>query len=490
MCLSHQRLDNLDMEKMRTVGLVIGFLIVSSTAFGKDICTENMEQLTAAIASASAGDRIVMANGIWRDAQIVFSGTGTADQPITIIAETPGQVVLTGESQLQIAGKYLVVDGLWFKEGALKSGHIVQFRGQAGATQNCRLTNTAITDYNPPDKKIDYRWVSLYGQNNRVDHCYFRGQTHAGVTVTVWVENEPNDHVIDHNYFAGRPPLGRNGGETIRVGTSDVSMTESRTVVEYNLFEHCDGELEIISNKSCGNMYCYNTFRASKGMLTLRHGNGCLVEGNFFFGDGVEKTGGVRIIGEDHVVVNNYFEGLLGTGGNSALVIVDGIPNSKLNEYFQVKRALIAFNTFVNCRQVFEIGNVKGERGRMLTPEDVVIANNLVCVSQTDRPIVTLVDTLFNGKWEGNLFYGGDIGIESTGIFVADPQLEQVDGLYRLGEKSPAIDLATGDYSNIVWDLDGQNRAGKKDVGCDEWSTEKVQNRPVTKGDVGPVWMR
>jgi poly(beta-D-mannuronate) lyase len=83
--------------------------------------------------------------------------------------------------------------------------------------------------------------------------------------------------------------------------------------VERNLFEECNGETEIISSKSCGNTYRYNTFRKCQGTLTLRHGNRCLVEGNFFFGEGVSSTGGIRVIGEDHRMQNNYLTGLKGT---------------------------------------------------------------------------------------------------------------------------------------------------------------------------------
>src|SRR5256885_1452512 len=101
------------------------------------------------------------------------------------------------------------------------------------------------------------------------------------------------------------PPLGKNGGEPIRVGYSFQSMFSSKTTVEKNLFERCDGELEIISNKSCDNVYRNNTFLQCAGFFTLRHGNRCTVDGNYFLGKGKKGSGGVRIIGEDHAVTNN-----------------------------------------------------------------------------------------------------------------------------------------------------------------------------------------
>jgi len=286
---------------------------------GRAIRCENVSELNAAIGSAQPGDRIVMANGTWEGADLLFDAQGDAGRPITLAAETPGKVILTGTSRLRIGGRYLVVEGLWFKGGALSSGHVIQFRVDAShLSDHCRLTNTAVTDYNPPLDTIEYKWISLFGSDNRVDHCLVSGKNHGGATVVVWAADGPNNHLIDHNYFADRPPLGRNGGETLRVGTSSVSMTVSRTVVENNLFERCDGEIEIISSKSGENIYRHNTFRSSQGMLTLRHGNANVVDGNFFLGEHTASTGGVRVIGEDPRVFNNYFEGLQGTGARSS----------------------------------------------------------------------------------------------------------------------------------------------------------------------------
>ena len=455
---------------------------------GREIHVADLSELNKAITSSQAGDRIVMANGTWRDADILFAAVGDAGRPIRLVAQTPGEVILTGTSRLRFSGRYLIVDGLWFKDGALSEGHVIQFRRDSSfESHHCRLTNTAITNYNPPSDTTEYKWISLYGTNNRVDHCYVAGKNHDGATVVVWVGDGPNDHVIDHNYFADRPELGRNGGETLRVGTSSVSMTVSRTVVEHNLFERCDGEIEIISSKSGENIYRHNTFRSSKGMLTLRHGNANIVEGNFFLGENVSNTGGVRVIGEDHRVVNNYFESLLGTGGRSALVLVDGVPDSPLNGYFQVKRPLIAFNTFVDCRQTIEIGNGKGSSNRSLPPLDVTFANNLVR-GTGERSIVNMVDAPIGAVWEGNIFGGGEIGITVSGIESQTVSLNKSEGLWRPIAGSANIDAAVGSYAGVTVDIEGQARV-RADIGCDEMSDEAVVYRPLGRSDVGPSWL-
>ena len=86
--------------------------------------------------------------------------------------------------------------------------------GDDKGASNCRLTNCSIVDYNPSEPpKGNTQWVSLYGQHNRVDHCYFKGKNTSGPIFVVWVEDQPNDHMADHNYFAGRPALRQRRGD-------------------------------------------------------------------------------------------------------------------------------------------------------------------------------------------------------------------------------------------------------------------------------------
>ena len=443
-------------------------------------------QIVTAMTTARPGDTLTMTTGVWSNAAIVFRGAGSKSAPILLRAETYGGVILTGLSNLRISGRHLVVDGLMFTKGSSPSGGVIEFRGPAGESDSCRLTNCSIINFSPADSTRDDKWVSLYGSYNRVDHCYFRGKTNLGATLVVWLSSKPNYHQIDHNYFARRPELfGWNGGETIRVGTSDWSMYDSFTTVEYNLFEECNGEIEIISNKSCGNIYRYNTFVSCQGTLTLRHGNRCTVEGNFFFGNRVVNSGGIRIIGEDHKVFNNYITGMAGTSLKSAITIMNGVPNSPLERYFQVKRALVVHNTLVDNAQSINLGGGKDSE-LTLPPLDCVIANNIV--QGTKEPLITVTDMPVNTTWQGNTFYGTTLGMtQPVGITMVNPQLAfSTDGLWRLGATSPAIDAAAGSFPFVTIDMDGQPRNGKPDVGADEISTLTVVNRPLTRNDVGP----
>ena len=422
-----------------------GILLLSLLAFGLQGPTEtlvhNVAEFKEAVSRARPGDTIVLANGTWTDADLVFDADGVEGDSITVRAETPGRVILNGNSTLRIGGSYLKVEGLWFHRGALERGHVIAFRTDRPA-HHSRLTETAVTEYNPANWLVQYKWISLYGTHNRVDHCYIAGKTHDGATLVVWLEDPPNDapnyHRIDHNTFGPRPPLGKNGGETIRIGTSHRSMQDSHTVVEYNLFDRTDGEHEIISNKSGRNTYRGNTFSGARGALTLRHGNAALVTGNYFFGYGNGGTGGVRIIGEDHQVTDNYFEQLGGDSSRAALSIMNGIPDSPLNRYFQVKRAVVANNTWKDARVAILYG-LGADTEKSLEPEGVLFRDNVILEDGYASTIVANIpmDPI---TWEGNVFFGVSMDERpANGILWEDPKLEEgADDLWRPSVDGPA----------------------------------------------------
>lgn len=459
---------------MKTPFLFLTAISLGLSAHARDLPAADGAALEATIAQATPGDTIIMSDGVWKDVKITFRAQGTVEQPITLRAQIPGKVVLSGQSQLLIAGSHLVVDGLLFKDGSLASSAAISFRGKTDEfATDCRVTNTAIIDYNPPlEEGKSSVWVSLYGSRNRVDHCLFKGKNNESPLMIVWLNGgEPNQHRIDSNFFRDRTFNGKNGGETIRVGDSKTSLQVSRTLVENNLFESCDGEVEIISNKSCENIYRNNTFRGNAGTLTLRHGNRCLVEGNYFLGAGKASSGGVRIIGEEHRVLNNYFADLTGDGFYSAIGFMAGIPNSQPFEYVQVKKAVVAFNTVVNCRSTLLFGIGFGSRNRILPAEDCTIANNIL-VGQS-APLVSFLIQPTQPTWEGNIAFGAAPGLTSPGLREENPKLVLgANGLWQLAKDSPALGQATGHFPEITSRNPGATLTAP----------------PLTSKDAGPSW--
>ncbi|RAJ32979.1 chondroitinase-B domain-containing protein [Pedobacter cryoconitis] len=373
--------------------LILSLLIVcslkgytSSILVNNTILVNNPQELKAAVSKARPGDVILLKDKEWSNAALQLSGKGTAAQPVIIRPETPGGVILTGQSYLQLSGEYLVVKDLHFKNGYTPKREVVAFRtSEALLGNHCRVTGIVIENYSQPEKFRSDTWVTFYGKNNRVDHSTFVNKLNLGPVIIAELNDErsqQNDHLIDSNYFKGRSPLGSNGGETIRIGVSRYSLKASRTTIAHNFFERCNGEVEIVSIKSGENRVCFNTFFECEGGLVLRHGSDNVVEGNFFMGNNKPFTGGVRVINPRQKVFNNVFYQLQGTNFRAPLSVLNGVPNSQINRYYQVKDAWIEQNTFVDCSNILFGAGKDAER--TLAPENVQFKKNLIASSRQE----------------------------------------------------------------------------------------------------------
>ena len=415
-----------------------------------------------AIKEAKPGDEIVLANGTWTDFEIVFKAQGTEDAPITLTAETKGQVILSGNSNLRLAGEYLVVSGLVFKNGFTPSSEVISFRlNKSDLAHHSRVTEVVIDNYSNPDRFESDYWVGMYGKYNRFDHNHLVGKRNKGVTLAVRLtseESQQNHHRIDHNYFGPRPLFGSNGGETLRIGTSHHSLTDSLTVVENNYFDRCNGEVEIISVKSGKNRISNNTFYESRGTLTLRHGNGNVVENNVFFGNGVDHTGGIRVINRDQIVRNNYLEGLTGYRFGSGLTVMNGVPNSSINRYHQVVNAQIENNSLVNVAHVHLAAGSDAERSAV--PINSTIKNNLIFNENNKAPF-SVFDDISGITFSGNISNKLNNNKIKSGINTSDISLTRAEN----GLLYPTVDLA------------GNVGASKKLI-------------PTQKNQTGPSWYK
>jgi poly(beta-D-mannuronate) lyase len=492
--------------------LFITALIFSgaSMSFSSTIWVNSPDELNAAVEAADPGDTIIVRNGIYSNAVWEIYGNGTEQNPIRVRAETPGKVISKNQSAMRISGSYVEVDGFLFTEGYLPGSAVIEFRTRFGNihAENCRLTNTAIVDFSTPNRATRVHWVSLYGYNNRVDNCTFDYHNNNGVTLVVWLNDNdttPAAHRVDNNIFSRRPDGGENGWETIRIGDSATSLVNSRVVVENNFFYYCDGEIEIISNKSCENIYRNNTFFASQGMMTLRHGDRCIVDGNWFIGESRSRTGGIRVMGHDHLIINNYIENTLGRDG-AAITIYPGIdgPNPPLNSYFPADRAIVAFNTIVNAtggsfidmstryNQNYTVSS-SDIRKISILPEDVIVANNILLGSSGSIPFITGEQTP-GAFFEGNVFWGNVPAgntITEDGYRFENPMLERIENLWRIHPDSPVLGTAEGDYEDVSEDILGRLRDAAKDPGAFQLTGDNPPTRQEqpTADNSGVPWL-
>jgi poly(beta-D-mannuronate) lyase len=440
--------------------LVLVALLTATPALAAGVVVQGQDEYREAVMNARPGDVIMLANGTWTDFEILFTGEGTAEAPITLTAQEKGKVVISGQSNLRIAGEYLVVSGLVFKDGYTPTSEVISFRRDKDHVANhSRVTEVVIDGFNNPERTETDSWVMMYGRHNRFDHNHLEGKLNRGVTMAVRLNSEAsqqNHHRIDHNYFGPRPNLGSNGGETLRIGTSHYSLTDSYTTVENNYFDRCSGEVEIISSKSGRNVLRGNVFFESRGTLTLRHGNDNLVENNVFFGNGVDHTGGIRLINKRQTIRNNYMQGLAGYRFGSALTVMNGVPDSPINRYHQVEDSVIENNTVIDSDHIELAAGSDAERSAV--PKTTEFRNNLI-YNDDGRDIFTVHDDISGIAFEGNILNGVKDPAVSRGFSSRDVELVKLPtGLMRpvdpqLAGVGASADLAVLDraVTGVSW---------------------------------------
>lgn len=445
---------------LKSFCLLVVFTMTSPSTWAKDIFVENQKEYRKAAKKVQAGDTIILKNGVWKDFKISLFAKGKKNKPITLKAETKGQVIISGKSNLRIAGEYIIVSGLVFKDGFSPSSEVLSFRkDKKNLAYHSRMTEMVVDNFNKPGKFDQDYWVALYGKHNRFDHNHLSGKKNKGVTLAVRLdspESQENYHRIDYNYFGPRPVFGSNGAETLRIGTSKFSLTNGYVTVENNYFDRCNGEVEIISNKSGGNIYRNNVFFESRGTLTMRHGNGNLVENNVFFGNGKDHTGGIRVINANQTIRNNYMSGLTGYRFGGAFVIMNGAVNPPINRYHQVKNAKIENNTLINSDHVQLAAGADEERDA--PPINSIMKNNLFSLNKP-KEIFTSFDDISGINFINNVLINITKVPYKTGFVNSQADMVKAsNGLYYPND--PALE-GVGVSRNLI---------------------------PVTRADVGVMW--
>jgi len=461
---------------MQTIaGLIFVFpvsFVLTGILSAAEIHVHSLPALQSAIATASPGDHIIVADGKYVSSEtITVTTAGTEEQPLVIAAKTVGDVEIQGEAGfcLKSPAAYVVIQGFIF---AHKAG---EMKLEAGV-HHCRITRN-VFELAVAGRA---RYLSVVGDDNEIDHNTFRNKDTEGQMLQV--EGTGSRAMaqrtwIHHNYFHDFKNSRRNNSSAVHIGHSGRSMTSAYSVVEQNLFIRTHGENEgAICNKATDNIYRYNTFGEDSSELSLRHGKRCLVYGNFFLGGN-----GLRFFSHDHRIYSNYFENCrpaiaIGNGGAT-------IPPGPLTSHERPDRVHVVYNTLVNNRR-----NVQMSRRRNgLGASDLVFANNIIVGG---NEAVSIDGPLHNPTWEGNIVWaneGGAGDLPVSGFTEVDPGLTASEHGYRkVQETSPPIGTGVGSYPYVLLDVEGQPRGTAKDVGADQLSMEPRNKYVLTVEDVGP----
>jgi poly(beta-D-mannuronate) lyase len=424
--------------------------------------------LQQAIDAAKPGDIILLASGAYTAiSDIIVSCVGKAKQPVTIAAEKQGASEISGAGGFNLVSPaaYVIIRGFKFTHEASKA------RSGAG-TSFCEWSHNIFETPGVGE------YLTIAGDDHEVDYNTFQNKHAMGRILAIRGSGSQIAERlwIHHNYFVNFPDQGgANGAETLQFGLSGFSLSSSHSIVEFNLFERCAGENELISIKASAVTVRFNTIRDCPAQFTLRHGNHNEIYGNYFF-----NTPGLRIFGDDHIIYSNYFEhcnpGI--NIGNGGAEVADGAP---LTEHDRPDRVLIAFNTLINNKNNI----TQTARPNGLGSTYITIVNNII---QGGGPAASIVGPFAHPSWEGNIIFNtqGPGDIPEQGYTSTDPKLvKNASGAFHLQKGSPAVGAAKGTYPQVTVDIDGQPRAGKWDTGADQLSPGGTKARALLPADVG-----
>lgn len=445
-----------------TVLWISGITIKSARA--EIIQVKSADEAQTALKKAKPGDEIVLAKGSYPDFKLNLAANGEPDRPIILRAESPGEVVLSGETELDFAGSYLEIRDLVLNNCELvkaKRG-VIQF----DHSSHCRLTGCRFEHIKPGY----YSTVNFRNRacDNRVDHCRFTDIQYRSIIVLIddnsLREGPPARNRIDHNLIQDVPPMNANGAETIQIGQSAIPYADlfTETLVENNLFLRCDGEDEIISVKSTGNVIRNNIFRDCKGEIVNRTGHE-----NTFDGNRLENcNGGIRLSNHGHIVTNNVMIGCKETG----IILYYGTPDTKHPAaYLPVYGCVVTNNTIVDCSQYgIILGPNRNARhvqefwGKApyfankvmectIAPHENRISKNIITGSK--GVLLKLNETPDNTIKDNLLYAAGKAVIGDTGeqSLVKDPGfINPAKGDYRLSPSSPAHSKEIGAAAGVI----------------------------------------
>ncbi|MCK5240815.1 hypothetical protein KAR34_00045 [bacterium] len=446
-------MKKLNRKTMRKLGRLLiigaGVFLCGGTAEAADIWVETPVTATtinSAIASAQPGDTVIIPDGTYHkissqewpyDKKINVFVNGKSGNEITIRSETPGGVTFSGTFCLYIYGDYVVIKNFVFKEIYYKDqfNHMIELH----ELNHSRITNNLFQKIGDPSYE-ENGWAILLTKGssyNRIDHNSFFNFYQQCIYVSPRGYNTINNQ-IDHNYFKDAPAANKNTREAMQIGDDYGINDKMFTNVEYNFFENWIAEAELISNKGSNNFYRYNVIKDSKS-ITLRGGNDCIIEGNYFLG-----LDGLRIFGKNHTVKGNFFEDISGTWG-----IVVNIGTGSQN-YETVENLLMQDNTFVNCPAVSIYFGYPSDN---IPPKDINFIDNLIIQNESSMINCWNVNGM---SWKNNLLWNSGNAKYWTNR----------TGLSVCNEPSTGISRAT------------------------ELPIIPQVNLPVTENEVGPTWLQ
>ena len=363
--------------------------------FANDSVLVNLNQLKGAILKAKAGTVFIIKNGVYSNLKYLTLVSNSHN--FSIRAETPGGVIIQGNSSLSIRGcENIQISGFLFKETTSSNCLVIS------NSKNIRVYNNVFKSCGS-DRFGALIRLEQGAQGNDINHNTFDNNRSMGVVIALSKENDKKNinNSIDFNSFKNIPSVASvypgkdgNGLEAIQLGQGIYGHDwELNTKIHDNIFENIIGDgSEIISVKSSKNEIYNNTFLNNKSGITLRIGDNSKIYNNYL----ENTTQGIRVFGYGHVIKDNYINGSISAIQLPATHLKHNDVMTK-SGYYQQENVTITDNTIVNpSLEAFSIGEFASvKNNRTLMPKNSSISSNKIIITNTkSSAFKTIGDTV------------------------------------------------------------------------------------------------
>lgn len=483
----------------------LGFLCV--TGFAKTKTIKANDEAIRAVTTLQPGDTLMFKNGSYKDIKLILTENGTRKQPIVLMSQTPGKVIICGDSKVEMRGSYTELNGFYFTNGNRNPDEWNSHGPGLVAiyASYCRVSNCAFNNFDEANSA--YITTSLDEKGNvpthcRIDHCSFTNKLTFDQVINLNNRAKPDKsnpviapamyHRVDHCFFSNPKKKGNAGGG-IRIGYYRNDL--GRCLVDSNIFIRQDSEAEIITSKSMENVYFANTFINCQGTLNFRHGDKQVAINNYFLSNDEKYNGygGMFVWGSNHIIAGNYFSlsKTIQSRGNAALYLN---PGSAGTEHALAFGSIIANNIFANNNGYAVHFNPMEELRRKQNNEDntvfelphsFVLSGNIFW-NKDDKDYAFFKDDHQHvnreNTWVNNIYWGSETGLKKiAGLEKKQAMMQLKEGFYF---------LANDVVSNSVVGLSGYyNSIEGIPLDFDNAIQNGSMKQPLTLEQILPLWM-
>ena len=268
-------------------------------------------------------------------------------------------VELKGKSSLKIQGSNYTLSNIYLTDGD-KTFKAPSFIVEISA-ENLKLVNFSIINFKCEDSDKDYVCVKTSAKKFQMYNSNFNGKSNTGVFLRM---DFPLNNYIKCCVFENFNKISSsNGGETIRLATSNYENQNAFCTIDQCYFNKCLGDPEVISVKCSSNTIKNCIFENNDtSKLVLRHAHKTNVNTCYFSGSGM------RVYGTDHNIENiqllNNANILLDNKSGSSYVQTQ---NVKVNQVFYENVKTPVTNNGKNCTVTNVIKQLKFTKEDLFT---------------------------------------------------------------------------------------------------------------------------